>query len=118
MQICTICQVKLTIDNAYIKKGRKLQSRCKKCFNKYCINRWIERKKSAIKYKGNKCYDCNQSFPYPVYDFHHIEESKKEMDWSKMRLVSDKKLKHELDKCVLLCATCHRLRHYQETLIY
>lgn len=65
----------------------------------------------AIKYLGSICKDCNQSFPPNVFDFHHRDPLIKEMTWVKMRLVSEKRLLAELDKCDLLCANCHRLRH-------
>jgi hypothetical protein len=116
MSKCTDCKVELTELNAYRKTGAKLNSRCKSCFNAYCINRWIKRKEQAIEAKGNKCQDCDRTFPYPAYDFHHLDPSKKDMQWNKMRLVTEKTLQEELDKCVLLCAVCHRLRHYNERL--
>ena len=97
MSKCTDCKIQISIENAYRKSKKELNSRCKKCFNKYCMNRWIERKKDAIKNKGDKCYDCNRSFPYPAYDFHHLDPSKKEMNWNKMRQSSDVKLKKELE---------------------
>ena len=80
------------------------------------MRRWIKRKEQAIEDKGNKCYDCEHSFPYPAYDFHHLDPASKDMDWNKMRLVTEQKLKEELAKCVLLCAVCHRMRHYNERL--
>lgn len=113
MSKCTTCKVELNETNAY-RKGTRLNSRCKQCFNSYCMQRWITRKLQAIEYKGNACHDCKQSFPYPVYDFHHLDPTLKDMDWNKMRLVTDEVLKQELDKCVLLCSNCHRLRHHNE----
>jgi hypothetical protein len=113
MSKCTDCKAELTQSNAY-RKGKRLNSRCKSCFNKYCMNRWIKRKEQAIIDKGNACFDCKRSFPYPAYDFHHLDPTKKDMDWNKMRLVSDDQLQSELSKCVLLCAVCHRLRHHNE----
>ena len=113
MSVCTTCKVKLTEKNSY-RKGNRLNSRCKDCFNKYCMERWISRKVKAIESMGNKCYDCDQSFPYPAYDFHHLDPTQKDLDWSKMRLVNEERLKNELSKCVLLCAVCHRLRHHNE----
>lgn len=111
MSICTTCKVELSEKNAY-KKGNRLNSRCKECFNSYCIDRWIQRKIKAIEHMGNKCHDCDKSFPYPAYDFHHLDPTKKDMDWNKMRLTSESKINEELSKCVLLCAVCHRLRHH------
>jgi len=113
MSKCTTCKVELNEVNAY-RKGARLNSRCKECFNAYCTQRWLNRKIEAIKYKGNCCYDCKQTFPYPVYDFHHLDPILKDMDWNKMRLVTDDKLKSELDKCILLCSNCHRMRHYEK----
>lgn len=113
MSKCTDCKVELTKINAY-RKGNRLNSRCKQCFNKYCMNRWIKRKEQAITSKGNICFDCKKSFPYVAYDFHHLDPTKKDMDWNKMRLTTEAKLQDELSKCILLCAVCHRLRHHNE----
>ena len=111
MSKCTDCKVELSAENAY-RKGTRLNSRCKPCFNRYCGSRWNKRKEQAIEEKGNACHDCKRSFPYPAYDFHHLDPTSKDMDWNKMRLVTDQKLKEELAKCVLLCAVCHRMRHH------
>lgn len=111
---CFSCEVTMTIENFYKKGKNNLQPYCKTCFNKKSTQRWIDRKIWAIQYKGSKCIDCNLTYPetpYQVFDFHHIEPTHKDMDWSKIRLSSFSRMKSELDKCVLLCANCHRVRH-------
>ena len=110
MSLCTDCKVELNNVNAY-KKGKRLSSRCKSCFNSYCITRWKQRREKAIMDKGNVCLDCNKTFPSIAYDFHHLDPTTKDMDWNKMRLVNEAALTAELAKCVLLCACCHRIRH-------
>lgn len=75
------------------------------------MERWIQKKLEAIKYKGDKCLDCNQKYHYSVYDFHHRDPKQKDFDWSKLRLRSIAAINKELDKCDLLCANCHRKRH-------
>jgi len=73
-----------------------------------------EAKLKAITYKGGKCVDCdiladiNNSV---IFDFHHINPIKKEFTPSSILNHSWNKLTRELDKCVLLCSNCHRLRH-------
>jgi len=45
-------------------------------------------------------------------DFHHIDPKEKEFGLSVKRLTrSWEKMKKELDKCVLICANCHREVH-------
>ena len=45
-------------------------------------------------------------------DLHHIDESKKSFDMSSGGLTrSWERTKKEADKCVLLCANCHREIH-------
>lgn len=85
---------------------------CKSCHNSYCISRWQRRKLEAIAYLGGCCGDCGGLFHANVYDFHHLRD--KDADWNRLRLRSWDKIVQELDKCVLLCANCHRMRHVEE----
>jgi hypothetical protein len=71
-------------------------------------------KQKAVEYLGNKCCNCGNSFPQAVYDFHHVDPSIKE---SKLRDLMSKSweiIKAELDKCILLCANCHRVEHMKD----
>jgi len=72
-----------------------------------------QRKLEAIEYLGGKCIDCNIAFKHKsVYEFHHLDPTKKEGNPSDyFRGRSKEALFKELDKCVLLCANCHRVRH-------
>jgi len=119
-KICTSCNIEKETNEFYEKAGRKNgQSYCKGCFNAYCIKRWQNRKIEAINYMGGECVDCKIAHPiYPpdVYEFHHLDPKEKEAGWVKLRLTSWENIKKELDKCVLLCANCHRIRHYKENL--
>jgi hypothetical protein len=110
MSTCSKCKVTLDTTNTY-KKGKRLLSYCKVCFNRYCIDRWQKKKLRVVEQMGNKCHDCKNTYPPTVYDLHHIDPSQKEMGWDKMRLASEEKTQLELAKCVLLCANCHRIRH-------
>lgn len=107
---CPTCKTDKKISDFYERKPGVPASKCKDCFNKYCIQRWINRKIQAIQMMGGKCFDCNNEYHYSVYDFHHLTD--KDVEWTKLRLKSAKQIKEELDKCVLLCSNCHRLRHY------
>lgn len=109
---CTKCLVRKRTADFY-KKGERLYSWCKPCFNAYCIRRWIARKLKYVELLGNRCADCERSYHYAVYDFHHLEA--KDFSWQRLRLRPDAEIRRELSKCTLLCANCHRLRHANET---
>lgn len=112
---CTSCKGVKPLNNFLTKSDRKNgSSMCKQCFSKYCIKRWQDFKVDAINKFNNKCGDCDVSYPdYPasVFEFHHLDPSQKEMSWGKMRIISKIKREKELNKCVMLCANCHRIRH-------
>ena len=113
MKTCTKCQKKKCLDSFY-KKSNRNSSYCKACFDLYCKERWKIRKKKAVVYKGSKCNDCPIAYPEYhtcIFDFHHTDPKLKEMDWQKLRQYSWTKVTVELDKCILLCSNCHRLRH-------
>ena len=67
-------------------------------------------KLKAIEYKGGKCEDCSNIYPPCVYQFHHLDPSEKDFHPSSVR--NWERMKSEIDKCVMLCANCHMIRHY------
>lgn len=57
------------------------------------------------------CVVCGESEPC-VIDFHHIDESTKSGNLNRMRIDSKKSVVlEEINKCVTLCANCHRKVH-------
>ena len=65
-----------------------------------------------------KCTKCGVNHSAAL-DFHHADPSQKENIVSK--LVSDgcyAAAMREVQKCIVLCANCHRIVHYEEKLIY
>lgn len=65
-----------------------------------------------MEYKGSKCQLCDYN-KYPgALEFHHLDPNEKDFNISKARLLSfNLEIKKELDKCILLCANCHREVH-------
>lgn len=72
-----------------------------------------ERKLKAIAYLGGVCSKCGGSFHPACFEFHHPVEEEKIKDPSKLLSHSWEVLVTELDKCVLLCANCHRIEHHK-----
>jgi len=69
-------------------------------------------KEMVIEYKGGKCSICGYK-KYPgAFDLHHIDGKTKGFGLSTRGLTrSWKKIKAEADKCILVCANCHREIH-------
>ena len=67
-----------------------------------------------IEYKGGECEICGYDKKMPsVYDFHHIDPEQKDFNIGfKGRTYSIARMKKEVDKCLLLCANCHREIHF------
>jgi hypothetical protein len=64
----------------------------------------------AVAYKGGCCAICRYDRTTAAMDFHHVSMLDKDFTISH-RMTSFQKIRTELDKCVLLCATCHREVH-------
>lgn len=83
---------------------------------KYNIRAVAKRRKKikamAIEYKGGKCQICGYCKYVGALDFHHKDETKKSFGLGTNGLTrSWAKTKVELDKCILVCANCHREIH-------
>lgn len=84
---------------------------CKKCSNIYTQQKQKDWKVECINYKGGKCKLCKYDRSMEALEFHHVDPSKKERVLSQSRMANLEKIKSELDKCILVCANCHREIH-------
>jgi len=69
-------------------------------------------KEMLVEYKGGGCVVCGYRRTPWALDLHHINPLKKDFSMSVRGLTrSWDRLKKEADKCILLCANCHREIH-------
>lgn len=79
-------------------------------------NRRRKLKLLSIEYKGGRCIKCGYNKHPAALDFHHENPDEKDFNIGKNgHTVSWEKLKKELNKCILLCANCHREEHAKST---
>jgi 5-methylcytosine-specific restriction endonuclease McrA len=66
----------------------------------------------AIEYLGGRCGRCGYHRCDEALEFHNRDSSKKDFGISSRGYTrSWKRVRKELDKCILLCANCHREVH-------
>jgi len=86
------------------------RSDCRKCRVESVAKRRRKLKLKAVEYLGGKCVRCGYDKYVGALDFHHLDPSKKEITISSYSR-GWKHIKAELDKCIILCANCHREEH-------
>lgn len=70
-----------------------------------------KRKELLVAYKGGKCEKCGYNKSIVALDFHHVNPKEKDFSIGDCKHVNIEILKREVDKCLLLCANCHREQH-------
>ncbi len=106
---CKSC--KREYDRSYAKNNEKRKKDLKKSRDVV-----YERNRSfLISFKNKPCLDCGKKYPPQVMDFHHMK--KKKYNVSKLVSYSMSKLVEELNKCVLLCSNCHRMRTFENRIV-
>jgi 5-methylcytosine-specific restriction endonuclease McrA len=88
------------------------RARCRKCSVDAVDKRRRVVKLKSIEYKGGKCQSCGYLKCADALEFHHTTPGEKDFSISGTGVTrSWDKIKTELDKCILLCANCHREAH-------
>jgi len=57
-----------------------------------------------------KCAHCGSGL-WQAFEFHHVDPSKKEN--SPGNILNRKSFLREIEKCICLCANCHRMEHWR-----
>ena len=107
---CAKCQKQFAIKNSAFSRRY-----CYECMpeigNNGAANRKII-KKWAVEYKGGKCCKCGYNKCIDALDLHHLNPTEKDFNLSDRNLNLDwQAIVPELDKCILVCANCHREIH-------
>ena len=112
---CPRCQELLPIESFYGRRGSSGNGvYCKTCTNRQTIERQQRLKLQAVQYKGGKCGSCGYDKYIGCLEFHHMDPTKKDFNLAAAHCTSFEKIRSELDKCVLLCANCHREEHARQ----
>src|ERR1039457_1895291 len=77
-----------------------------------------KKKMFAVEQFGGKCQICGYNKCINALEFHHIDPATKE--FSPSYVIFARKWEEafkELEKCILICANCHRENHFSERMI-
>lgn len=119
-KICSRCGEEKPIQEFHWKNKQhtRLNSRCKTCYREIMGEQYHSKKEVINEIKQNlSCAKCGYDKIPSVLEFHHINPNEK--DNTIARMSSNKynidAIMQEIDKCVCLCANCHREFHYYES---
>lgn len=128
MKVCRVCSIEKELSEFYPNKQCKLgvTGTCRSC-TRVRISSWYsnnrirrqeaannlnkKRKREVVNHFGHKCHDCGGTFPLCVYAFHHLDPTQKDVNPSEA-MKSPTNMWKELEKCIMLCANCHMIRHH------
>jgi len=110
---CPKCDCNLPLDSFYNRRNKVGSSvYCKECSKIQTLDRIRKLKQQMVSYKGGKCVRCGYDKYVGALEFHHLDPNKKDFNLSHLKKYSFNKLiTDELDKCILVCANCHREIH-------
>ena len=95
-----------------VQKYVKQKERTRKMSNSEAVIDWRRRKKiELVEYKGGKCEKCGYDKCNSALEFHHLDPTKKDFSPSANMNMAWNKIQNEIDKCILVCANCHREIH-------
>lgn len=116
-RFCVMCKTFVPKNLFYKRRKNDSSPYCKDCSCKKSISRQQTFKEFCVNHKGGKCSICGYKKCLAALEFHHKNPIEKDFAITRMRSKSiNKELIKELDKCILVCANCHRELHYAHTI--
>lgn len=120
--ICNRCGEDKPQTDFYKRKVDTYYKHCKKCHLAYPRSekdrkpydkKWKEKQREYVRRdKMSKgCQICNEKRHPHCLDYHHLDPTTKEFAPGQKYKVGMDRLIQEINKCAVLCATCHRLVH-------
>jgi hypothetical protein len=113
-RFCPRCKDSHPLQNFYNRRGKPYSSvYCKTCTASQSIERQRKFKEKCVEYKGGKCELCGYNKCIAALEFHHMDPEKKNFTISMVKSYKmNEEILQELDKCIIVCANCHRETHH------
>jgi hypothetical protein len=108
---CSACGIWRKRTEFYRRRGEQLSAYCKVCTNVQTVKRQQRLKQQIVAFLGGCCSLCGYDRYIGSLELHHQDPTKKDFDFAHCRTTNFEKVKPELEKCILLCANCHREEH-------
>ena len=111
-KICLTCKESKEIteyhSNGYSPKGaKKYKPNCKICTQGNIYQRIVDAKAQH----GSCCKVCGFNASLKALEFHHLDPATKDISISAAKSIGLERFNKELEKCILVCANCHRQIH-------
>lgn len=115
-RFCPKCKKDCATTDFYSRRGKENSSvYCKSCTSIQTVERQRRLKQEIVDYKGGSCVKCGYNKYIGALEFHHLDPSKKDFTIAHRRLTKlNDEIKNELEKCILVCANCHREIHNEQ----
>ncbi len=118
--ICTECHLKSSRERTakWRKRNPEKNKEVWQNGNKIASDKYIKMKKEYIEKIGG-CQICgyNDFSCLPVFEFHHMSGDKDLNVSSYRRTIRKNTFLKEIQKCIVVCANCHRKIHYNSGII-
>lgn len=120
MKLCKYCNRYYPESEFHValttKKKVYRRHKCKSCYRATKKKLWQKYRQWIIDYKKkHKCSKCGIA-DYRVLEFHHAHNKKKEFSIAAgfYNHYGFERIKKEVEKCIVICANCHRILHYKK----
>ncbi len=110
-KVCSLCKEEKNKSKFYKKGKNGYGHYCKICAAKVDKKARAAKKQKIKNYAGAKCILCDYNKYLGALEFHHKDPTKKDFQISRMGNKKWEIIKKEIDKCILVCANCHREIH-------